>query len=77
VSINGRIQRLQARIAGACPECHHKPEAIHVYYPDIGQEAPEVPACSSCGRSLGVVFKVVYDGEEGEGATVGREMRRY
>jgi NAD-dependent SIR2 family protein deacetylase len=66
VSIKGRIEHLQARLAGACSECHHKPEVIHVFYPEKGDPKPEPPTCSSCGRSLGVVFRVVYE-DEGRG----------
>jgi hypothetical protein len=73
VSIKGRIQRLQARLAklGACPECHRKPEVIHVFYPEKGEAAPEPKRCPGCGRSLGVVFRVVYDDVEGEGGLLG------
>jgi hypothetical protein len=63
VSIKGRIQRLQARVAGACPECHLKPEVIHVFYPHKGEPVPEPERCPGCGRSLGVVIEVVYEGE--------------
>jgi hypothetical protein len=65
VSIKGRIQRLQARLAGACPECAGKPQVIHAYYPNRGEPAPEPERCPGCGRSLGVIFLVVY-GDEGE-----------
>jgi hypothetical protein len=68
MSIKGRIKRLQARPAGACPECHRKPQATYPYYPGKGEPMPEPPTCSSCGRSLGVVLRVVYDAVEGEGA---------
>jgi hypothetical protein len=63
VSIKGRIQRLQARAAGACPECHLKPEVICVFYPHKGEPIPEPECCPGCGRSLGVVLRVVYEGE--------------
>jgi hypothetical protein len=68
MSIKGRVQRLQARLAGACPECHGKPQAIDAYYPDEGEPAPEPECCSGCGRQLQTVIRVVYD-EEGEGVT--------
>jgi predicted RNA-binding Zn-ribbon protein involved in translation (DUF1610 family) len=61
--IRGRLRRLERRADHRCPECSHKPERSYVYYPDEGQEAPEPPACTSCGRSLGFVIKVVYEGE--------------
>jgi hypothetical protein len=67
MSVKARVQRLQARLAGACPECRHKPQATYPYYPDEGEPRPEPPTCSSCGRSLGVVLRVVYDDGEGEG----------
>jgi hypothetical protein len=67
VSIKGRVQRLQALLAGACPECHGKSQATHAYYPDRGEPVPEPERCLGCGRPLGVIFRVVYD-EEGEGA---------
>ena len=67
MSIKGRVQRLQARLAGACPECDGKPQAIRAYYPDKGESVPEPERCPGCGRPLGVILRVVYDGE-GEGA---------
>lgn len=76
-SIKGRLRRLEGRAGDGCPQCHHKPEAIHVFYPDEGEPVPELERCPGCDRSLGVVLRVVYDDEEGEGATVEREMRRY
>ena len=62
-SMNSRLRRLEERAGNHCPECGDKPEQGYVYYPDEGQEAPEPPECPSCGRSLGVVFRVVYEGE--------------
>ena len=67
VSIIGRVRRLQARLAGACPECHGKPQAIHAYYSGKGEPVPKPERCPGCGRPLGVILRVVYDGE-GEGA---------
>jgi hypothetical protein len=64
--ISNRLRRLEER--AGCPECRHKPQAIHVYYPDKGEPGPEVEHCPSCGRSLGVILRVVYDAVEGEGA---------
>jgi hypothetical protein len=66
VSITGRVKRLQARLAGACPECYGKPHGLYPYYPDKGEPVPEPERCSGCARPLGVVLRVVYDGE-GEG----------
>ena len=67
MGIDSRLRRLQARLAGACPECHGKPQAIHPYYPSKGEPVPEPERCSGCGRPLGIILRVVYDGE-GEGA---------
>ena len=64
-SIDSRLRRLEER--GGCPECHGKPEAIHAYYPSEGEPEPEPERCPVCGRPLGIVLRVVYDGE-GEGA---------
>jgi hypothetical protein len=61
--IKSRLRRLEDTYGQACPECYHKPERGYVYFPDEGQEAPEVPACAACGRSLGFALKVVYEGE--------------
>jgi hypothetical protein len=65
MSIKGRIRRLQARLAGACPECDGKPQVIYAYYPGKGEPVPEPERCPGCGRSLGVVFLVVYGGGGG------------
>jgi hypothetical protein len=64
-SMNSRLRRLEER--AGCPECRHKPEGIHVYYPDKGEPVPEPEHCPGCDRSLGVVLRVVYDDGEGEG----------
>ena len=61
-SINSRLRRLQSDQRG-CPECYHKARVVHSYYPGEGEEPPEVQACPRCGRSLGVVLKVEYEGE--------------
>jgi len=63
--IHSRLRRLEAT-GEACPECYLKPKTPHVVYP--GEQAPEPPVCPSCGRSLGLVVRVVYDGAEGGGA---------
>jgi len=60
--IKSRLRRLEDTYGQACPECYHKPDQGYVYYPDVGQEAPEVPACVACGGTLGFVLKVVYEG---------------
>jgi hypothetical protein len=61
--IKSRLRRLEDTYGQACPECYHKPDRSYVYYPDEGQEAPKPPECPSCGRSLGFVIEVVYEGE--------------
>jgi hypothetical protein len=57
MSIKDRIRRLESR--GGCPECYLKPAATHAVYP--GEEEPEPESCPGCGRSLGVVIRVVYE----------------
>jgi hypothetical protein len=61
VSIRERVRRLEDRTG--CPECHLKPEAVCVYYPDEGDPDPEPESCLECGRALGLVIQVVYEGE--------------
>ena len=69
MSFINRLRRLEAT-GEACPECRQpkgfaKPDRLYAFYP--GEPVPEPPVCPSCGRSLGFVLRVVYDGEEGEG----------
>jgi hypothetical protein len=59
--ITSRLRRLEERALGRCPECHGKPQEIHAFYPDKGEPVPEPERCGGCGRSLGVVLRVVYD----------------
>lgn len=61
MSIKNRL-RLE-RDADSCPECRLKPEVAHVYYPDEGEPCPEPEYCQKCGRALGFVIQVVYEGE--------------
>jgi hypothetical protein len=60
VSIRERVRRLEDRTG--CPECHLKPEAVCVYYPDEGDLVPESESCPKCGRALGIVIRVEYGG---------------
>jgi hypothetical protein len=64
--IKSRLRRLESDQRG-CPECYqlryHKARVVHFYYPGEGEEPPEEEACPRCGRSLGVVLKVEYEGE--------------
>jgi hypothetical protein len=61
VSIRERLRRLEDR--GGCPECRMSPEVHLVVYRDEGDPAPEPECCPKCGRSLGFVIQVVYEGE--------------
>ena len=78
-SIESRLRRLEES-GGRCPECGLFAEArrpIATVYPDDadkGFEGDPYEACAACGEPLYVVLRVVYDGVEGEGASVGREM---
>jgi hypothetical protein len=60
--LKSRLKRLESGQKG-CPECYHKPQVFHSFYPGKGEEAPIPPACPSCGRSFGAVIRVVYEGE--------------
>ncbi len=64
-SINSRLRRLESGQRG-CPECCHKARVVHSYYPGEGEKPSEPPACESCGRLLGVVLKVEYEGGRGD-----------
>jgi hypothetical protein len=75
--INSRLRRLEQRARGGnCPECGlppNGPRRIVISdseFPD--PRFPEDPdeCCPECGRPLWTVIKVVYDDEEGGGATV-------
>ena len=65
MSLRNRLRRLQ-NDRRDCPECYHKPQIVNPYYPGEGEELPTPPACESCGRSLGAVIRVVYEGEGAE-----------
>jgi len=73
VSIKARLRTLEGRDGPGCPECYRKPQKIYAYYPAEGEHAPEPERCTRCGRALGVVFRVVYEGE-GEGVSAERSM---
>jgi hypothetical protein len=65
-----RLHRVEASVSsGRCPECYRELDRGYLFYPDEGNPAPEPPACGGCGRSLGFVIKVVYEGEGGGGLT--------
>jgi hypothetical protein len=72
MSIKDRIRRLEDR--GGCPECATGPEVAHVVYPEQGDHTPGAECCPECGRRLGFVIRVEY---EGEGARADAYMRRY
>jgi hypothetical protein len=65
VGIKDRLRRLEDRYGPACPECYLKPQRVYAVYPE-DEHYPEVEHCLECGRSLGVVFRIVYE-EEGGG----------
>ena len=62
MSLRNRLKRLQSS-QGGCPKCYREPRVVHSYYPGKGEEPPGVEACPSCGRSLEVAIRVVYEGE--------------
>jgi ribosomal protein S14 len=66
--LNSRLRRVEAsasEASGRCPECYREPGFARgdVFYPEKGEPKPEPPACPGCGRPLGYVIKVVYEGE--------------
>ncbi len=58
MSIKDRIRRLED--GQRCPECT---ESVRAVYP--GDPDPEPKYCPGCGRSVGVVIRVEYEGEGG------------
>ncbi len=62
MSIKDRLRRLETG-NGSCSECGNAPPAIHAFYPDEEEPEPDSFACPKCGRALGVVVRVVYEGE--------------
>jgi hypothetical protein len=64
MSIKDRIRRLEGRDDEGCPECRLKPNETYVVYPD-DDHSPEPECCPKCGRSLGFVIRVEYEGEGG------------
>jgi hypothetical protein len=65
MSTKNRLRRLEDLTRGSCSECRNAPPVIHAVYPD--EEEPEPESCPGCGRSLGVVIRVVYEDVRGEG----------
>ena len=63
MGVKNRIRRLEDRFG--CSECCLKSEAIHVVYPKEGDDAPELEHCPKCGRPLGFILTVLYEGEGG------------
>lgn len=63
MSIKDRIRRLEGK--GGCSECRNTPPKIDVVYPD--EDEPESEYCPRCGRSLGVIIRVVYEDVRGRG----------
>jgi hypothetical protein len=64
MSFKSRLRRVEEH-AIACGRCRLAAslERVYAFYPDEGEPEPEVPACSDCGRPLGVALRVVYEGE--------------
>ena len=85
--IKSRLRRIKSasRRSYRCPECGFTPDApgrIVIVEGDTEHDPQE--RCTECGRFLWYTIQVVYEGvasdaseHAGEGATVGREMRRY
>jgi hypothetical protein len=65
VSIKDRLHRLETENAKRCRECRDTPPAIRVLYP--GELEPDPEHCPGCGRSLGVLIRVEYEGQGGGG----------
>jgi uncharacterized Zn finger protein len=69
MSIKGRVQRLQARLAGACPECglapdeRRPPAVINEEHPEKSFQGDPYERCPECGRPLYTVLNVVYGDE--------------
>jgi hypothetical protein len=68
--IKSRLRRVEASVRGGpCPECGLRPQDkgyIVVCGKDLAPHVPEV--CPECGRSTKVHIRVLYEGDEGEGA---------
>lgn len=60
MSIKDRIHRLED--GQKCPECT-EPEPVRAVYP--GDPEPKPKYYPGCGRSVGVVIRVEYEGEGG------------
>ncbi len=60
MSIRDRIRRLED--GQRCPECT-EPDPVRAVYPSDPEPEPE--HCPGCGRSVGVIIRVEYEGEEG------------
>jgi hypothetical protein len=78
-SIDSRLRRLEEH-GGLCPDCGLPPDGprniavIDEERPEESFEGDPHETCARCGRPLYTVLRVVYNDEEGEGATVGRQM---
>lgn len=72
-SIENRLKRLEGQ-RWPCPECgltpkeHGRLAVVYPGEPDKGFRGDASERCGRCGRYLYTVLRVVYEGEEGEGA---------
>jgi hypothetical protein len=68
--INARLRRLEEHSRGGrCQECGLRPQDNGYIVVDDNDPAGHIPGvCPECGRSTKIHIRVVYEGEEGEGA---------
>ncbi len=75
-SSRSRLRRLEGR--NPCPECDLTPggpgsiAVINEEHPDKSFDGDPDERCGRCGRSLYTVIRVVYEDEEGGGASYER-----
>jgi rubrerythrin len=68
--IKRRLTHLEEHIRGGrCQECGLRPQDNGYIVVDDNDPAGHIPGvCPECGRSTKIHIRVVYEGEEGEGA---------
>ena len=72
-NLSSRHEKLEASAysgpAGRCPQCGLMPQDKGYIVVDANDPAGHIPGvCPRCGRSTKIHIRVVYEGEEGEGA---------